>query len=276
MSYSSVSSDLVAIVTGGGSGIGKATAVLLASKGVKVAICGRHIQSLQETITVIENIGGIGIAIEADVSKKADWQHLVQSVKEKYGHINILVNNAGVAIARPFLDLSEDEWDLMINTNLKSIFYGCKATIPEILKANHRVIINVASVLGIEGIPNFSAYCASKFGVVGFTQSIAREYHSQNIRVYSVCPGRTNTTMQVQLGGRVMADLSMPPEYIASKIVDLCGRVHPRYAQRNIIIIDKQSWQLKLYTLRQYVNYNLGKSHPILRKINRLIAKIKQ
>lgn len=262
-------SGKVAIVTGSGSGIGRATAILLAQRKAKVAVCGRRLTALEETTTLIRSFGGEAIAVEVDVRNQLDITGLVDRVTSNFGSINILVNNAGVAVAKPFLEHEEADWDLMIDTNLKSIFLTCKAIIPELLKADHGVIVNVSSILGKAGIANFSAYSASKFGIIGLTQSIAKEYDPSQISIYTVCPGRTFTDMQTQLGGDFIASLSMPSEKVAQKIVKIItGKV--RLQSGKDIVIDKQSLRLRRHELTQKLRrktYNLKAFVSSLREL---------
>ncbi|PSN11549.1 NAD(P)-dependent oxidoreductase [filamentous cyanobacterium CCT1] len=241
-------SGSVAIVTGGGSGIGRSTAIILAKRGVKIAVCGRHHELLEETTNLIKSFGGKAISVETDIRSQLEVIALVNSVTSEFGSINILVNNAGVAVAKPLLELEESDWNLTIDTNLKGIFFTCKAVIPELIKAGQGVIVNVSSILGKTGIANFSAYSASKFGVIGLTQAIAKEYDPKQICIYALCPGRTSTNMQKQLGGAFVAELSMPPEKVAQKIVGLIsGEIKAKSGED--ITIDQQSLKLRRYDM---------------------------
>jgi 3-oxoacyl-[acyl-carrier protein] reductase len=264
---------MVAIVTGGGSGIGRVTAILLAKKGVKVVVCGRRYDVLLETVNIIQNNGGEAIAIQTDIQKSSEIINLVNLAKEKFGQINILINNAGVAIAKPLLEIEELEWDTVINTNLKSVFLTCRSIIPHILKTEHGVVVNVSSILGKHGIANFTAYSASKFGVIGLTQSLAQEYKSEQIRIYAICPGRTATDMQHQLGGLTIMELSMSAEKVANKIIDIIiGRIHLRSGSD--VVIDEQSVKLKLYEVSIKWEQEAEKIKHLLYKLKRLFKRL--
>lgn len=261
---------MVAIVTGGGSGIGRAIAIILAKNGAKVVVCGRRYNVLLETVDVIKKNGGEGMAIQTDLQKSEEIMNLVNLVKEEFGQINILINNAGIAIAKPLSEIQESEWDITINTNLKSVFLMCKEVIPHILENNCGVIINVSSILGKHGIASFTAYSASKFGVIGLTQSLAQEYNPKNMRIYAVCPGRTATDMQNQLGGKKIMELSMSPEKVADKIIDIITKkIH--LPSGSDVVIDDQSIDLHLYELLQELQQRYRQFRGIISRLKHLL-----
>jgi NAD(P)-dependent dehydrogenase (short-subunit alcohol dehydrogenase family) len=236
----------VAIVTGGGSGIGKEIAILLARKGAKVAVFGRRYESLIETSHLIKKSGGECLAVQTDVQNLKNIIEAVDIVQDKFSKVDILVNNAGVAIAKPLVEMEEDEWDTVINTNLKSIYSMCKVVIPHMLKVDGAVIVNISSILGKSGLANFTSYSASKFGILGLTQSLAQEYHPNQIRVYAVCPGRTSTDMVRQIGGNLICDLSMSPQKVASVVVKIITRKYFLRSGKDIVV-DNQSLLLRSY-----------------------------
>ncbi len=211
----------VVIITGGGSGIGKATAFLFMKEKASVVICGRRQEPLQQTGDLIRELGGKVLAIQVDVRDSIQIRRLIDEVIARFGRIDVLINNAGVALAKPFLETSEEEWEVVLDTNLKGIFVCSRAVLPEMMKTGEGVIINVSSVLGRVGRRNFTAYCASKFGVIGFTQSLADEMKEAGLRIYAVCPGPTYTDLHCNVVGKEFAKGSMAPEYIAQKIVEL-------------------------------------------------------
>ncbi len=265
--------DKVVILTGGGTGIGRAAALLFAERGARVVVCGRRAEMLVETVRLIEERGGHALAVPTNVKNWMRVSRMVSAVLGKFGRVDILVNNAGVAIAKPLVEMREEEWDEMIGTNLKGIFLCCKAVLPSMVEASSGVIVNVSSILGNSGIANFGAYCASKFGVIGLTQALADELGSRGIRIYAVCPGRTSTDMQRQLGGEMIAELSMPPRKVAEKIVGLVsGEV--RLPLGGTLVVDEQSWRLGFYeakhkwlqATRQWLN-----PFPALRRMKGLM-----
>ena len=188
--------EKVALITGAGSGIGRATALLFAGEGAKVAVADCVPAGGQETVRIIKEAGGEAIFIEVDVSKAADVERMVKTTVDTYGRIDILHNNAGIQGSfTPTTDLKEKDWDTIINTNLKGIFLGSKYAIPVMLNQGGGAIVNTTSAAGIVGIPYVAAYCASKGGVIQLTKAMALEYVGQNIRINCVCPGGVQTPM---------------------------------------------------------------------------------
>ncbi len=186
----------VAIVTGGGSGIGSATAILLAAEGAKIVIADVDEAGASETVSQIKAAKGEALFIKTDTSKPSEHKSLVEQTVKKYGGLHIAVNNAG--IGGPMLPVGEypiDGWDKVIGINLSGVFYGMHYQIPAMLKSGGGSIINMASILGIVGTPNLSAYAAAKHGVIGLTQTAALEYADKKIRINAVGPGYINTPL---------------------------------------------------------------------------------
>jgi 3-oxoacyl-[acyl-carrier protein] reductase len=207
----------IVLITGGSRGIGKATAKSFAIEGARVIICSRNKTELDKTCNEIIKEGGDCTGIECDIRNSADVKNLVQKTVDKFNQIDLLINNAGAGYYKPVTETTEEEWDQTIDTNLKGIFLTCREAI-DYMKKNS-MIINISSGAGKHGFPNFAAYCASKFGVIGFTESIAGELPF--IKVYALCFGPVNTKLF-----RDALKYSPPaqPEEMAHIIIDLCKR----------------------------------------------------
>ena len=181
--------DKTAIVTGAGSGIGKAIALELASRGCDVAVCGRRLEPVQATAAEITAMGRRAYAASADVSNGESVTAFVADVLKAFGHIDILVNNAGLTRDNLLIRMSEEEWDAVLGTNLKGAFLFAKAVARPMMKQRSGAIVNISSVVGLIGNPGQCNYAASKAGLIALTQSLAKELASRNIRVNAVAPG---------------------------------------------------------------------------------------
>ena len=181
--------DKTAIVTGAGSGIGKAIALELASRGCDVAVCGRRLEPVQATAAEITALGRRAFAASADVSNGESVTAFVAEVLKAFGHIDILVNNAGLTRDNLLIRMSEEEWDAVLATNLKGAFLLSKAVARPMMKQRSGAIVNISSVVGLIGNPGQCNYAASKAGLIALTQSLAKELASRNIRVNAVAPG---------------------------------------------------------------------------------------
>ncbi len=191
-----------AIVTGGGSGIGEATAVLFGREGARVVVADIRGGTAEGTAGIIRKAGGAACAVPADVTKANDVERMVQTAVQEYGRLDILVNNAGISARGDALALSEDDWDLVMDVNLKGVFLGCKYAIPEMIKGGGGAIVNTASVYALVGGSLSCVYPASKAGVVAFSKNTALQCAPNGIRVNCVCPGHIDT-LQIQ---RLLAD----------------------------------------------------------------------
>jgi NAD(P)-dependent dehydrogenase (short-subunit alcohol dehydrogenase family) len=225
--------DKVAIVTGGASGIGRATAFAFAKKGAKVAVVDW--KENDEMVDLIKELGSEAIFIKCDVSKTAEVQAMVAKTIAAFGRLDYAFNNAGIEGTQANTsDCSEENWDKTISVNLKGIWLCMKYEIPEMLKQGKGVIVNCASVAGLIGFAGLPAYVASKHGVVGLTKTTALEYAKLGIRVNVVCPGVIQTPMIDRLTGKTKESIEQftglepmgrfgLPEEIANAVVWMCS-----------------------------------------------------
>lgn len=210
----------VAVITGGTSGIGRATAKLFCREGACTVVVGRTPYKGEETINDIKKEGGEVFYFQADVSKNEDVKKMIHGTIERYGKIDILVNCAGIQLFyRPIEEIDENEWDDIMKINLKGTFLCSKHVVPFMKKQRYGVIINLGSTLGVVGQAGYSAYCASKGGVIQFTKALALELAPYGIRVNCVCPG---TTVEVKPEGYFAYGRRLDRETVESRI-----RLHP-------------------------------------------------
>ncbi len=184
----------VAIVTGGGTGIGKQAAIDMAAEGAKVLVMGRRAEPLEETVAEIKKAGGKAIAFSGDVTKTEDVEKARELVKEEWGRLDILVNNAGSGMRKPFLETTLEEFDYIYQIDLRSVFLVTQVMLPLMQESGNGSIINISSILGVLGSKNSSAYCAMKGGVVQLTRALAAEL-GPIIRVNCLCPSHIVTPM---------------------------------------------------------------------------------
>ncbi|HST11583.1 MAG TPA: SDR family oxidoreductase [Terriglobales bacterium] len=191
----------VAVVTGGGRGIGAAIARRLAELGASVVVCGRTPAPLEETANLIIRAGGHAEAIPCDLQEAHAVTEMARTVRSRYGRIDILVNNAGIGgFATLLHELPVDDWDRILNTNLRGVFYAIRAFAPIMIERRDGHIINISSLAGKNALPKGAAYAASKWGLNGLTYSVAEELRGYNIRVSVICPGSTNTELSPHEG----------------------------------------------------------------------------
>lgn len=185
----------VALVTGAGTGIGRAIAELFAREGAHVALAGRRREPLAEVAAAIEQAGGKAVIVPCDVSKEEEVKSLVQRTVEALGGVHIVVNNAAYWMAGTAEETGSDDWQRMMDTNLKGVFLVCKHALPEMRRAGGGAIVNIGSVLGLVGMKRRVAYATSKGGLVAMTRAMALDHAAEKIRVNCICPSLVETPM---------------------------------------------------------------------------------
>lgn len=212
----------VVIITGSTRGIGFATAAEFIKNGDCIVILCRHREHILNAKKHLVSLGPPKniLTLVGDVGKEKDAIRIVGQCLKHFGRIDLLINNAGIAAYKSVEETSEKEWDNIINTNLKGTFLFIQQVLPVMKKQGTGIIINISSALGREGEANFSAYCASKFGVIGLTQAVADETRESGLRIYAVLPWAVNTT--ILTGSDIDIDPSevLTPEYVARRIFE--------------------------------------------------------
>ncbi|WP_299107086.1 3-ketoacyl-ACP reductase [uncultured Winogradskyella sp.] len=219
-----------AIITGGGRGLGKATAIAFAKEGIDVAITGRNEAVLKETVAELKEFGVNAIYAVFDVGVYAEVQKGIKSLIDTLGSIDILVNNAGIAAFGSLNDMEVHQWSQIIQTNVMGMYYVTKEVLPHLIAKNEGDIINVSSTAGLSGNATTSAYSASKFAVIGMSQSLMKEVRKNNIRVCTLTPSTIASDMSIDLGiaNKDSEDSVLQPEDFAELIVS--GLKLPRRA----------------------------------------------
>ena len=189
----------VAAITGGGMGLGQASATLFAAEGARVVVGEINTAAGQETVNRIKADGGEAVLVEIDVRKAQDAERLTRTAVEIFGKLDILVNNVGVQVNKDVVDTTEDEWDFVLDTNLKSMFLCSKYAVSQMREQEGGNIICISSLSGLVGNGLQASYNASKHGVIGLVRSMAVDHAGDNIRVNAVCPGSMNTPMMLTI-----------------------------------------------------------------------------
>ncbi|MFH1575779.1 MAG: SDR family NAD(P)-dependent oxidoreductase [Candidatus Nealsonbacteria bacterium] len=240
----------VAIITGARRGMGRAHAMTLAKAGAKVVIADISQEECEKVVQEIEKNKGEAIAVECDVTKKDEVDNMIKAAVKKWGKLDILVNNAGICQFKPFLEMTEAEWDKTIAVNLKGYFLCAQAAAKEMMKQKSGAIVNIASVamgqIGV-GFPNLTHYCASKGGIVGMSEAMAIELAQYNIRVNVVSPGAIDTPMidpvkqdkasMEGILGRVPLHRVGKPEEVANAVLFLASD-ESSYMTGSVVVVD--------------------------------------
>ncbi len=239
-------SNLKAIVTGGSRGIGRATAIALAECGADVAILYAHnFEAAEETKKLIESYGRKSLALKCNVSNEEDVSKTVDYIAKEFGRIDILVNNAGITRDSLIMRMSEEDWDKVLDTNLKGSFLMTKHVLKYMIKNRFGRIVNISSIVGITGNLGQANYVSSKAGLIGFTKVIAEEYSSRNITANAIAPGFIETDMTKKLSDRVKEQFLKKvlkkapgkPEDIANAVIFLVSPL-ASYITGATIIVD--------------------------------------
>jgi NAD(P)-dependent dehydrogenase (short-subunit alcohol dehydrogenase family) len=242
--------DKVAVLTGAGSGIARATAILFAKEGASVVVIDIDAKAGQETVEMIKGDGGEALLIVTDITKASDVQNMVQATLATYHRLDILVNIAGIFTEGTVVETTETDWHRILGVNLDGFFLCMKYCIPEMVNGGGGVVVNVSSEAGVVGLKNQVAYNVSKSGVIALTKSTALDFADHNIRVNCLCPGRTltplvekviresedpETTRRILSEDRPMKRMGTPEE-IAAGILFLVADA--TYATGTILAID--------------------------------------
>lgn len=233
--------DRTAVVTGAGSGIGRATSILLAQRGCRLAIADINADGLAETARLVRELGRPVSTHVVDVSSKHRMQEFVTEVVDAHGGVHILVNNAGVAVVANFKEHSLEDFEWLMGINFWGVVYGCKFFLPHLSAADEGHIVNISSMFGLLGIPQQTSYCASKFAVRGFSEALRIELSSGSVGVTSVHPGgiATNIVADARVSSHAQSPKEharmvktfkkmMPPAQAAELIVQGIERNKPR------------------------------------------------
>jgi len=191
--------DMVVLITGGGSGIGKAACILFAEAGAKVGVLDIDCDAGSKVVDIIKNKKRNSFFMKVDVSKSSEVEKVVKRIVSDYKRIDVLFNNAGIELGKPIHETAEEEWDRVMDVNIKGMFLMSKYVLPVMMDQRFGVIVNTSSISGLLGWPNYGAYCTSKGAVIQFTRQMAVDYAKWGIRVNCICPGTTKTPMVERL-----------------------------------------------------------------------------
>lgn len=214
----------VAIVTGAGRGIGRSIALTLARNGVRVALAARTPTQLQAVQAEIEAAGGEALAVPTDMGNEGDVIALVQKTIQRFGRLDIVVNNAGIGIYGALEQATTAQWDAMMNVNARGAFLLCREAIPHLRQQRPSYIVNITSVMGVKGYINQALYSASKHAVMGMSKALAKEVQKDGIRVHAICPGGVDTDMASAARPDLDRSILIQPDEIADVVLFLVTR----------------------------------------------------
>jgi len=210
-----------AVVTGAGNGIGRAIAVQLAREGCRIGLFDIDGAGAQATAELVRAAGGTASVAIGDVARREDVDRGMAELARELGHVDIMVNNAGILQTAPFLELTDAAWRDTLGVNLDGVFYCCQAVLPAMLARGQGAIVNIASFAGKKGLVNHAAYSASKFAVIGLTQCMAEEMAERGVRINAVCPGIIVDTGMREVAEAEAKAQGRPPVEVRAKAVPM-------------------------------------------------------
>jgi NADP-dependent 3-hydroxy acid dehydrogenase YdfG len=218
-------SGSVCLITGASAGIGKACALALAKEGASLVLTARRKHRLDELVEAIQSAGGRAVEVVGDVREEETARRAVMTVKEKFGAVHILINNAGMGNYKQLIDTSAEEYDEMMDTNVRSTFLFTRHTVPLMIEQRSGTILMISSMAGIYGFAGEVVYCATKFAQVGFAQALDKELHPHGIKVGVICPGGVKTEFALGKGRTeesVAQSGMLDPEDVAAAVLLAC------------------------------------------------------
>jgi len=228
--------DQVAIITGAGSGIGRASALALARAGVKVVLAARTKKNLDEVANEIANGGGAAVVVPTDVGNEVHVEALVSKTKAAFGQIDILITSAGGAVFGPLIDSRTEDWDTLMNINLRGTYLCCKHAVREMIPRTHGHILNVLSIASTHILPGSTGYTASKFGALGLTKVIAAEVRSLGIKVTAVIPGAVDTPLWENSGSTLDRGKMLSPTDVADAMLSVITQPPSIYTDELVLM----------------------------------------
>jgi NAD(P)-dependent dehydrogenase (short-subunit alcohol dehydrogenase family) len=252
------------VVTGATSGIGYETARAFAAAGANLVVAGRRQERLEELGGAITAAGGRALAVKTDVSEFAQVERLVKQAIDRFGKLDVIVNNAGVGLAAAFTEMSLEEFRRLMDVNFWGVVHGCRAVVPAMQKQGRGTIINVASILGKRGMPFNTAYCASKFAVVGFSEALRTELAAANIAVSTICPGAVESEIWESAGNRLTSQIPDFPKYPASQLAQVIVN-DARWPQPEIVLsLDAQAIDFFNTIAPRLMDWTLSAATPFM------------